>query len=113
MADIEDPTMDPSKLLETQAWEDNSVCPICCKPFDVTDLLNAERAPVTAPCCGRIVCRTCIISFHAAKQDAIANRSIKFIPCLLCNSEKSLHKDKLPAPHLGFVALIGACQKFQ
>jgi len=97
---------------QRRAWEDNFLCHICYDPFDVTDLLKAERAPITAPCCGQTACRKCINSFHAAKQEAIANR-IKFFPCLLCNSEKSLHKDKLPAPHLGFVALITAYQNFQ
>ena len=95
-----------------RAWEDCTLCHICYEPFDVVDLSKAERAPITAPCCGQTACRKCINSFHAAKQEAIANR-IKFFPCLLCNSEKSLHKDKLPAPHLGFVALITAFQNFQ
>jgi hypothetical protein len=104
--------MEKSKLFQNQAWEDSTLCHICYEPFDVVDLSKAERAPITAPCCGQTACRKCINSFFAAKQEAITNR-IKFFPCLLCNSEKSFHKEKLPAPHLGYVALIAAVRNFQ
>jgi hypothetical protein len=107
---LNNPVRYPTKFFESGTssmgeliGDDTTVCPICQEEFD--DHSSGSQAPLTPACCGNSVCRACVISFHAAKQDAIKNR-IKHFPCLTCNHPKAFNIECLPAPNRGYLRLV-------
>mmetsp|Transcript_48852 Transcript_48852/g.98303 ORF Transcript_48852/g.98303 Transcript_48852/m.98303 type:complete len:401 (+) Transcript_48852:1-1203(+) len=79
------------------------ICVVCRDDFDST--ASGPKAPITSPCCGREVCRECVVNFHVAKLEESKYR-IKRFPCLICNQKDSFNIDKLPVPSQGLLWFI-------
>jgi hypothetical protein len=86
-----------------------TMCTICHEQFD--DHSTGLQAPIAPACCGVASCRACVVTFHAAKQEASTNNRIKFFPCLSCNVPKALQIEKLPVPHQGFLRLLSVTKE--